>query len=138
MNVRSKAAAELANVTYRQLNHWLTLGYVHASAPSPRADWAAFTPVDVLHVMVLGRCGRAGWSPQHVAPALPAVTIGTGPGWIVVTRDCDAPADTAFTTVWCRADELASTVADNPGPHVLTATNLTPTTNAIAGTRRTA
>ncbi len=129
--VRSTEAAALAGITYRQLNHWVSLGYVRASGTTSRQDWAAFTAADVATATALGRCGKAGWSTQHVATQLGALRIGTGPGWVIVTRDNTArAADDAYTATWCPADDLAVVLADDPGPHVLTATDITPAPTA--------
>jgi DNA-binding transcriptional MerR regulator len=136
--VRSTEAARLAGITYRQLNHWLTLGYIQASGKTSRDDWAAFTEADVAQATALGRCGKAGWSTQHTAAQLRSLTIESGPGWIIVTRDnAMQSADDAYSAVWCSAADLRDVLADSPGPHVLTTTQLTATESVIATRRRT-
>jgi DNA-binding transcriptional MerR regulator len=136
--VRSTEAARLAGITYRQLNHWLTLGYIQASGKTSRDDWAAFTEADIAQATALGRCGKAGWSTQHTAPQLCRLDINDGAGWIVVTRDnTTQSADNAYSAIWCPEADLRDVLAHSPGPHVLTATQLTATETVTATRRRT-
>lgn len=120
-------AADATGITYRQLHHWIAQGYITPSGVAPRANWSAFTPVDVARITTLGRTGRIGWSPFLVAPVLAEIAIGGGDGYIVISRaDTD---ETTYRATWVRDDELRDLLADDPGPHVITPTAL-PVTKA--------
>ena len=109
------AAAERAGVTYRQLNYWLGLGYLTASAPAPRGRaTAAFTATDIARIAALLRAGQAGLTPATVGPVLAKLQIPDRPGFIVFTG---RPPD--LTVTWTTEQQLVELLRTVPGPHVV-------------------
>src|SRR5437764_8928732 len=71
------AAAELANITYRQLDHWARQGWVTPSIDSGqgRAGRRQYAPRDVLHLDLLRHLAMSRVRADAVAPLVTTVGL---------------------------------------------------------------
>lgn len=65
-------AAELANITYRQLDYWARQGWVTPSveAGTGRPGRRIYAPEDVVKLAALGHFGRSGADVGQLGPAI--------------------------------------------------------------------
>jgi hypothetical protein len=98
-------AAELAGITYRQLDYWARQGWLQPSVDRGRGRSARrqYSPEDVVRLAALAHLGRTKADVGALAPKLGALELGAGDVLIV------AGAEPSVHTV--PADELRSYIA---------------------------
>jgi DNA-binding transcriptional MerR regulator len=73
----TREVAELARVSYRQLDHWVASGLLVIGDVSPgsgtRRRW---TPDETTHARLFAALVHAGVTPQAVADAMPSALVG--------------------------------------------------------------
>jgi DNA-binding transcriptional MerR regulator len=75
--VSARQLAELVRVSYRQLDHWLSAGYLPAHDGTPGTGHRRrFTPAEVETARVLAALVHAGIDPRAAGEALPSALVG--------------------------------------------------------------
>jgi DNA-binding transcriptional MerR regulator len=74
-------AAELANITYRQLDYWARQGWVTPSVEAGvgRPGRRIYAQGDVVKLAALGHFGRSGADVGQLGPAITAVDLSNAP-----------------------------------------------------------
>ena len=124
--------AAVCNVTYRQLNHWMTQGWIVGDASQANPRWSLLTPTDATRVAVLAHAGRARYRLETIATLLADVEIPLRrEGCIVVS------GLTELTVQWVAATDLVDWLEANVGPHLVVSTQRWITAARLHETSRT-
>jgi len=80
-------AAELANITYRQLDYWARQGWLTPSvdAGTGRPGRRIYGPDDVVKLAALGHFGRSGADVGRLGPAVAALDLPAEGDWLLVS-----------------------------------------------------
>lgn len=99
-------AAEAAQITYRQLDHWARRGWVQPSVQSGsgRGGRRLYSVDDVLRLAALCRFARSGWQVSALGEQVSAVALQDA-AWLFVS---DGPVVEA-----CADDETLLEMIDN-------------------------
>lgn len=75
--MKATYVAAQAGITYRQLDHWLTTGYIHADDQHPGSGQCRdITPTEADVITVMGRLVAAGIPPATAAPLARQLATG--------------------------------------------------------------
>jgi DNA-binding transcriptional MerR regulator len=98
-------AAELAGITYRQLDYWARQGWLQPSVDRGRgrSNRRLYSPDDVIRLAALAHLGRTKADVGALAPILGTVSVGEGDILIVA-----GPEPSVYTIA---AEELRSFIA---------------------------
>lgn len=82
-------AAELARISYRQLDHWARQGWVKPSVDpgQGRGGVRVYAPVDVLRLAVLRHAGRSGWALKTLGPVIGELDLPAPARFVVIGSD---------------------------------------------------
>lgn len=83
-------AAEAAQITYRQLDHWVRRGWVQPSVQpgSGRGGRRLYSVDDVLRLAALCHFARSGWQVSALGEQVSAADL-KGAAWLVVSAGPD-------------------------------------------------
>jgi len=82
--INAKTAAELALITYRQLDHWARQGWVTPSVQSAtgRGKRREYSPDDVLRLAALRHFAKSGWAVTDLGDLMSDIDV-SGAAWIL-------------------------------------------------------
>lgn len=85
--ITSPEAAELAGITYRQLDHWARRDWVtpSVSPATGRSSRRGYSVDDVLRLRMLRHFGQAGWAVSDLGPKVTAIDISQA--FVVMAAD---------------------------------------------------
>ena len=83
--IPARLAAELAGITYRQLDYWARRGWVRPSVEAGlgRAGRRLYGKADVIRLAALGSFGRAGLDVGRLGPPLAQLELPLGDDFLV-------------------------------------------------------
>ncbi len=87
--ISAAEAAELALITYRQLDHWARKEWVTPSVQSAsgRGGRRLYSVDDVLRLAALRHFAKSGWQVNELGEQLAASELGTA-RWLVAGTEC--------------------------------------------------
>jgi DNA-binding transcriptional MerR regulator len=109
-------AAELANITYRQLDYWARQGWVKPSVEAGvgRPGRRIYGPDDVVKLAALGHFGRSGADVGQLGQAISGLSLSGAPDdYLLVASGADMEI-VAASDLRARVSEPGSTVVFDP------------------------
>ncbi|HYN98061.1 MAG TPA: MerR family transcriptional regulator [Actinomycetota bacterium] len=109
-------AAELANITYRQLDYWDRQGWVKPSVEAGvgRPGRRIYAPEDVVRLAALGHFGRSGADVGQLGEVIADLDLSAAPADYLLVASGTGVEIVAAADLRARVSEPGSTVVFDP------------------------
>lgn len=109
-------AAELASITYRQLDYWARQGWVKPSVEAGvgRPGRRIYGPQDVVKLAALGHFGRSGADVGQLGQALAGLSLAGAPDDYLLVASGSGMEIVAASSLRARVSQPGSTVVFDP------------------------